>query len=246
MFYRLIALMFRHPLASRLRHEGKALATQLKTVLDEHGTEEVGQLRTGLAALIERLDKTSDEDWAFEYEQCFGHTAHSKVPAYELEYGEEHSHRQPQELADITAFYQAFGLQVSEHARERVDHVSAECEFMYFLMYKEAYALEHDGEEKAAVVREASRQFLADHLGSWLPAFTLRLAKYDPEGLMKQITDVTLAFVMFDCDRQGIEAGPRDLPIRAIQERDETGCVSCLESKSAPNDRGVNNGNTAV
>ena len=137
------------------------------------------------------------------------------------------------ELADIAAFYRAFGLQVTEQARERVDHVSVECEFMYFLTFKEAHALEEGQAENASICKEASSRFLADHLGRWLPAFALRLSKFAGEGLMKLIADFAFLFLVSDCKRMGIEAGPSNLPIRMIQEQEETGCISCLSGSSS-------------
>lgn len=161
------------------------------------------------------------------YERCFGHTAHARVPAYELEYGEEHSYRQPQQLADITAFYAAFGLRLDPLVHERADHITVECEFMHFLIYKEAYALEHDGEEKALLCRQAAYRFLSEHLGRWMPAFSARLAKQAGEGVLKDIADRALSFITEDCQRLGITTGPIDLPVRVIQHEQETHCGSC-------------------
>lgn len=180
-----------------------------------------------LDALFKQFHQTNRQDWIDQYELCFGHTAHSKVPPYELEYGEEHSHRQPQELADIAAFYHAFGLGVSQQAHERADHISVECEFMSFLLYKEAYALEHDGEEKASICRQASVDFLSCHLGRWVVSFTHRLSQHAGQTLMGRMGDFAFSFINQDCQRCGIGAGPSHLSIREIQEKEEIGCTSC-------------------
>ena len=69
---------------------------------------------------------------------------------------------------------------------------------------------------------------ITDHLGRWLPAFALRLSKFAGEGLMKLIADFAFLFLVSDCEKMGIQAGPSDLPIRMIQEREETDCISCV------------------
>jgi len=191
-----------------------------------------GILRANLALLFKELDKTSREERTVQFESCFGHTANSKVPVYELEYGEEHSRREPQELGDITAFYRAFGLRISEQARERADHASVECEFMYFLLYKEAYALATEGEEKASICRAASREFLSKHVGRWMPSLARRVLRFSKGGLLMRIADFTLAFIAEDCRLQNVNAAGAELPVRAVRENEETGCVSCLLSSS--------------
>lgn len=183
-------------------------------------------LRKMLDDLLLEFAKTAPPEWMNQYEKFLGYTVNGIAPAYELEYGEEHTHRQPQQLADIAAFHHAFGLQLSSQSHERVDHASVECEFMHFLLYKELLAREEGKKEQAEICWEASRRFLSEHLGYWFPAFVLRLSKHS-EGLMKKVADFAFEFVVQDCFLLGIKPGPKDLPIRSIQERAETGCVSC-------------------
>ena len=69
-------------------------------------------------------------------------------------------------LADLAAFYHAFGLEVAEDAGERHDHLCLELEFMCVLAAKEAYAHEHQLDaEQLAQCRDAQKTFLREHLG---------------------------------------------------------------------------------
>jgi TorA maturation chaperone TorD len=233
-FYRLLSALFRHPGSGELREEILESRAGGKEALKVLGAGRGAEDLTGhLQLVFKTLRGVSHREWAEQYEQCFGHTANSKVPAYELEYGEEHSHRQPQELADITAFYQAFGLQVSQREHERADHISVECEFMGALVFKEAYALNSGEEEHASITREASQQFLSEHLSKWLPAFAYRLSKFAGKGLMRWIADLALCFIITECRTQEINCGNYDLPVRAIQETEETGCTTCQYGPAA-------------
>jgi putative dimethyl sulfoxide reductase chaperone len=225
--YRVISFLFRHPSVTKDCFSVEEDVPKLGDAIGIIKLADKARLKDSFKKLIREIGKTSPTERIRQYENCFGHTAHGPVPYYELEYGEEHTHRQPQQLGDIAAFYNAFGLKINAKIHERVDHISVECEFMQFLIYKEAYALQHNGEEKAQICREASCRFLRDHLGLWVPAFTLRLSKFAGQGLMKQIADFAFAFVVQDCRQSGISPGTYDLPIRAVTEQEDSGCMTC-------------------
>ncbi len=225
--YRLLAVFLRHPKMGGGKNLTQTLLKDCKKLLVDIEAPWKNRLLEHVKKLGSIIPPISKREWIGEYEYCFGHTAHSKVSPYELEYGEEHSHREPQELADITAFYQAFGLQVSENSRERGDHISVECEFMHFLNFKMIYALERGEKDHAVICEEAALRFLSDHLARWIPAFATRLGRTSRSDWMRAIADFCLAFILTECEIQGIEAGDQNLPVRVIEEKLETGCVSC-------------------
>lgn len=225
--YGALALLYRHPSSIRADSLVKERIAVWKEAVSLLNFPNKAQLESSMDLLIKELEGVDDKNWVSIYEDCFSHTAHGTVSSYELEHGEEHTHRQPQQLGDIAAFYQAFGLKINEKIHERVDHLSVECEFMHFLLFKEAYALEQDGQEKAEICRQASCRFLAEHLGKWAPSFALQLTKYAKEGLFKHLADFTLFFIVEDCKNKGIIPGPRDLPIRSVDEKIDSGCITC-------------------
>ncbi|OGW86298.1 MAG: hypothetical protein A3C35_01820 [Omnitrophica bacterium RIFCSPHIGHO2_02_FULL_46_11] len=231
--YRLLAILLRYPKMGEGLNLLQASLKDYEGSLEDIETPWKNQLVRYVKKLSQTLPNISEDEWIREYEYCFGHTANSKVSAYELEYGEEHSHREPQELADITAFYQAFGLQVSKKAHERGDHIHVECEFMHFLTFKAVYALEHGQKDHAATCEESALRFLSDHLVRWMPAFAVRLGRTARFDWLNAIADFALCFILTECDIQGIEAGDRNLPIRIVEEKVETGCVSCQLSPLA-------------
>jgi TorA maturation chaperone TorD len=177
--------------------------------------------------LLKVLDAATLPDLMRQHERIFGHTVQGSAPPYELEYGEEHSHRQPQELGDIAAFYAAFGLTIATSAHERVDHVGTECEFLHYLLYKQACAVDADAHEQAEVCGDAARRFLADHLGRWGPAFALRLTRVAGDDWLGVVGELLLGWLSQECARMNVPLGSRDLPLRAPKEQDE-GCAACL------------------
>jgi hypothetical protein len=164
------------------------------------------------------------------YVAAFGHAARGSVPMNEIEYGDIKADPlfQPHRLADLGAFYGAFGLEMTPDAAERQDHISIELEFMSVLAAKETYALEHQlDDEQAAVCREAQKKFLREHLGRWTPAFTRRLARMAGDTALGALADFTRAFITADCGRFGVTSGSEDLLLRPIDESSETLCGSC-------------------
>ena len=233
-FYRLLSFLLRHPSAPGTEAFYSEAIDVWETALSALPHPKKTGLRS-LENLFKLIESTDEKEWAHAFEQTLGHTANSQTPSYELEYGEEHSHRQPQQLADIAAFYQAFGLVMDSHSGERVDHASTECEFMSFLCFKEGVAREKDGEEKAEICRAASLRFFQDHLAPWLPAFATRLLKNSQSQILKQIADFTFSFMALESDYLQIPLASDQMPIRAVEENIETGCMSCaLNPMGAP------------
>lgn len=223
--YRALSILFRPPEGETAHGLGGG-DRRLPEILESLEGKS-SQRTTELARrLMKELEGISPEEWRRLYERIFGHAVHSTAPPYELEYGQEHSHRQPRELSDITAFYQAFGLQVSVSAHERADHILTECEFMAFLLYKEAVALDEGAAEKAELCREASRQFLSDHLGQWGPAFASGLSRAASGTLLGSISDLLLAWLAGECQRMKIASPSVELALRTPQEANPT-CASC-------------------
>lgn len=152
-----------------------------------------------LDALEESLKGLTLTDLQSEHRRVFGHTISKDCPPYETQYGATHIFQQVQEMGDIGGFYRAFGLEVSEGAKERLDHISVELEFMHFLCFKEAHALKNHGEDKAEVCREAQRKFVKDHLGRWVPTFTRQLIKKAERGFYKELAVLTGKFLVLEC-----------------------------------------------
>jgi DMSO reductase family type II enzyme chaperone len=191
----------------------------------------VGQaLLPSADALINALKPDAFDSFLDAYVATFGHAARGGCPLNEIEYGDIKADPlfQPHRLADLAAFYRAFGLEVTEDAGERHDHICLELEFMCVLNAKEAYALEHqfDGDQLAQC-RDAQRKFLREHLGRWTPAFTRRLAAATNEPTLRALAEFTRVFVESECARFGVNPGSEELALRPVDETADRLCDSC-------------------
>jgi putative dimethyl sulfoxide reductase chaperone len=159
-----------------------------------------------------------------------GHAARGSCPLNEIEYGDLKADPlfQPHRLADLAAFYRAFGLEVADDAGERHDHICLELEFMCVLAAKEAYVLEHQLDApRLAQCRDAQKKFLREHLGRWTPAFTRRLAAATDEPALQALAGFTRAFIESECARFGVNPGSDLLALRSVDESAERMCDSC-------------------
>ncbi len=180
--------------------------------------------------LLPHFKKENFGAFQADYLAAFGHTVRGDCPMNEIEYGDIKADPlfQPHRLADLGAFYLAFGLEVSDDAAERHDHICLELEFMSVLAAKEGFALQqHLPEEHWEVCLQAEKKFLRDHLGRWTPAFTRRLARAVGEGALGALANFTRAFIEAECRRFGITPGSEDLLLRPVDESAESLCTSC-------------------
>lgn len=75
-------------------------------------------------------------------------------------------------LADISGFYQAFQIQLSDSATEKADHLVAELEFMGLLLVMLAKA---ETDDSRTVTYDALAAFCFDHMSEWIPLFCQQL-----------------------------------------------------------------------
>lgn len=170
--YRLLALAFRYPDTARVAALEQLAGAERVEALGPSG----GELQRSLSELASAARGTTPEDLQDQYVAAFGHVTLPDCPLYETACGIGDPFQQSQALADIAGFYRAFGLEMAEGAAERVDHLAVELEFMHYLAYREAYALEHHGRDRARLIREAQRRFLQDHLERWGPVVARAVA----------------------------------------------------------------------
>jgi len=172
--YELLSVGFLYPAEETI--PGLRRGAQELTLL----AEELAWSETGreLAGLQRRLDALEAAPLLGEYVQAFGHTISTDCPPYAGEYSQDHVFQKSQTLADLSVFYQSFGVALNPELKERPDHLSIELEFMHLLALKEAYAeLHQHGEDKVLLCRQAQEAFLRRHLAPWALSFARRLER---------------------------------------------------------------------
>ena len=161
--------------------------------------------------------------------KTFGHSVSKDCPPYETEYCTNRDITfRSQRLADIAGFYRAFGLDRAEGARERVDHLSFEAEFMQIVIAREIFALDRAlGADKLEVCRSAQRRFFVEHLGWWLPAFGSSLEEHGATAFYRRVGRFVRAFVAVERAALGVPPFT-ELPTAWPDDYEPEGaCFSC-------------------
>ena len=133
------------------------------------------------------------------------------VAPYEASY-ELDPIRQGRQMADIAAFYRAFGAEAAGRVTERPDFVGCELEFLSFLELRRLTALE-TGEVGVEVIENIRKSFLAEHAGRWLPTFFAGVAAAsERQPYYRALAAFGSAALARELERLGIE--PEALPCR--------------------------------
>lgn len=192
--------------------------------------ESVRHLPPPAGKVLRSFEVSNFDDFLADYIAAFGHAARGPCPLNEIEYGELKADPliQPHRLADLAAFYRAFGVEPTPDAHERMDHICFELEFMAVLAAKEAYALQQvpNAEQLEACVA-AQKDFLREHLGRWTPAFARRLSASATASPLGELARFTESFINDECGRFSVTPGSEDLILRPVDERSESLCDSC-------------------
>lgn len=233
--YRTLAQAFEYP-----SHEGW---TTLTSPGNAHALEAaiaalpIPAVQQATAELQAQLSEYGAEQYHDDYVAVFGHAARGSVPMNEIEFGEPKADAlfQPHRLADLAAFYRAYGLNMATDAGERQDHLCVELEFMSVLAAKEAYALDGQADGEALIAcRESQRDFLREHLGRWAPAFARMLMTRTGPGPLSAFAALLRTFVESDCARFDVAAGADHLVVRQADDEAERLCDGCGLQKGPP------------
>ncbi|MCI0437965.1 MAG: molecular chaperone TorD family protein [Chloroflexi bacterium] len=185
-------------------------------------------IEAAIARFGDELGALDDEALEDSHIEAFGHVASNDCPPYEGEYGQAHIFQKSQTISDLSAFYSAFGVGINPDAKERLDHVSVEMEFMHLLTLKEAYARIHNhGEDKALICRQAQGVFLANHLANWIKEFAARLKQKSGQGVYLSLARLLEAHMDAEFRRFQLDSSPlplsetRDVPGEEIECGDD-------------------------
>jgi DMSO reductase family type II enzyme chaperone len=198
--------MFEYPDAEYFEAvRSRTLAQALREVLRNVDPS----LVEGAGADWEALSNAGDgeDDLAVEFTRLFDVGASG--PPCPL-YGGLYGGARMKTMEEAVRFYNHFGLTLSESPRELPDHLTTELEFLHFLAFREAQALEQ-GEDPGAY-RRAQRDFLARHPGRWIPRMRAKMERENPMPFFLELVRQLESFLLFDGAHLVAVAGPPPPP----------------------------------
>jgi len=95
----------------------------------------------------------------------------------------------------VLELYREGGFDVADDFRELPDHVAAELEFLYLLIFREHRA-RRDGDGAAVAMLEAlQRRLLGEHIGRWAKPFTAAVERHAQTAFYRELAGLTARFV---------------------------------------------------
>ena len=138
----------------------------------------------------ESFEAYTEEELTVEYSRLFVGPFGLKAPPYGSIYLDNERTVMGPSTMETIQFYEKEGLARDESFNELPDHIAVELEFMYFLIFKEAEALQKGESERADVYRLKQESFRSRFIDKWVPALC---------GNMKEGTDNGFYLALADC-----------------------------------------------
>jgi TorA maturation chaperone TorD len=98
-------------------------------------------------------------------------------------------------IQSVLDSYRTGGYEVDEGFRDLPDHIAAELEFLYALIFREARAAASGNEAERAEAIDRRRRFIEQHLGRWIGPFTAALRDGGATPYYRALADLTERFV---------------------------------------------------
>jgi TorA maturation chaperone TorD len=197
----------------------------------EETVAEVEALAEGLVAagapsevdeVLAALGHADVDELSAQYSSLFRGTV--RVAPYEGSY-EVDPIRQGRQMADVAAFYRAFGAEAHGPTADRPDFAGCELEFLSFLELRHLAAVEGK-EEGVDLVAQIGDAFVQDHAGRWLPTFFTEVGKAAAEApLYLALARLGEHVIADEISRRGVE--PTALPRRRARSSVERDSFEC-------------------
>lgn len=101
----------------------------------------------------------------------------------------------------VQALYTEAEFEMDEEFKELPDHIAAELEFLYLLLFLESEARSAKDADKLSAVLELQRRFLQAHLGAWISKFTNAIRSSAQCGFYRELAELTEKFVRLQSAR---------------------------------------------
>jgi TorA maturation chaperone TorD len=95
----------------------------------------------------------------------------------------------------VLGIYREGGFDLSEDFRELPDHIAAELEFLYLLIFRENAAQRESDLDGLSATLKLRKRFLVAHLAAWIEPFTAAMESAAQTDYYRILADLTRRFV---------------------------------------------------
>lgn len=101
----------------------------------------------------------------------------------------------------VLELYREADFEMEEEFKELPDHIAAELEFLYLLIFRENEALRAGDTAMLEQARDLKRRFLDQHLGRWIGPFATAMCGNAQTDFYRQLAGLTESFVKQEAAR---------------------------------------------
>ena len=160
-----------------------------------------GELAAGARRLGEAFAAASLEDLLVDYTRLFlGPVDAPAKPYGSVWLGPDKLTMQDSTMA-VISLYEEEGFEIADDFRELPDHVAAELEFLYLLLFRERGA-RRDGDAGAlAATAGLRRRLVGEHIGRWVGPFADAVERNAGRAFYRELATLTRRFVGLETQR---------------------------------------------
>ena len=162
------------------------------------------RIHPDLAAHARRLGEAfgteGAEDLLLDYTRLFLGPNHIIAKPYGSVWLEQDEPLMGESTVAVLSLYQEGGFDIDEGFRELPDHIAAELEFLYLLIFRENEAHQLGKPQDLEIKAALRKRFLAEHLGRWVTRFTTAVREGAETLYYRELAELTDKFI-------NIEAG---------------------------------------
>jgi TorA maturation chaperone TorD len=103
----------------------------------------------------------------------------------------------------VLELYKEVGFEIDEEFRDLPDHVAAELEFLYLLLFRQAQARQNNDSQALSLLAALHRRFLDHHLGRWVEPFAAAMDAGAQTDFYRELGALTQRFVESEVERAG-------------------------------------------
>lgn len=137
----------------------------------------------------------SNEELSVDYARLFVGPFELAAPPYGSVYMDKGRTLMGNSTVEVIKMYQEAGLSMAESFKEMPDHITAELEFMYYLIYKEIEAIERSEITEAIDSIGKQMVFTDTFLGQWVPLFCAKIRDNTKNNFYIILSDCLLKFI---------------------------------------------------
>jgi len=144
------------------------------------------------------FSRESIENLLVDYTRLFLGPSHAVAPPYGSVWLEDLKTVMGDSTMAVLVLYEEGGFEIDEEFREPPDHVAAELEFLYLLIYRENEDHRIGKTQALNAATDLKKRFLEEQLGLWIGPFTSAVKVGAQSGFYRQLTEITDQFVKME------------------------------------------------